>query len=102
MVDVLSDKHEAIRGLCARFGVTRLDVFGSVLLDDFRPGKSDIDLLVAFRPMEAHALADAYFGLLDALRALLGSEVDLVMAGAVKNRYLAQEIERTRQLLYAA
>jgi len=102
MVDVLSDKHEAIRELCARFGVTRLDLFGSALRDDFRPGESDIDLLVAFRPMEAHALADAYFGLLDALRALLGAEVDLVMAGAVKNRYLAQEIERTRQLLYAA
>jgi predicted nucleotidyltransferase len=102
MVDVLSDKHEAIRELCTRFGVIRLDVFGSALRDDFRPGKSDIDLLVAFRPMEAHALADAYFGLLDELRALLGAEVDLVMAEAVKNRYLAQEIERTRQLLYAA
>jgi predicted nucleotidyltransferase len=45
---------------------------------------------------------DAYFGLLDDLRALLGTEVDLFMADAVRNRYVAREIERTNQLLYAA
>jgi hypothetical protein len=33
---------------------------------------------------------------------LLDSEVDLVMAGAIKNPYIARDIERTKQLLYAA
>ena len=102
MVDVLRDKREAIAELCARYGVARLDVFGSALRDDFRPGESDVDLLVEFRPMEPRALADAYFGLLDALRELLGGEVDLVMVDAVTNPYIAREIERTKQLLYAA
>jgi len=88
--------------LCARFGVVRLDVFGSTLRDDFRPGESDLDLLVVFGPMEPFALADAYFGLFDELRGLLGVKVDLVMADAVKNRYIEREIERTKQLLYAA
>jgi len=72
-----------------------------VLRDDFYPGDSDIDLLVEFGPHDGYALVDAYFGLLEGLRALLG-EVDLVMADAVKNRYIAREIERTKQLLYAA
>ena len=102
MVDVLQDKREAIAALCARYGVARLDVFGSALRDDFRPGESDVDLLVEFASMDPHELADAYFGLLDALRELLGSEVDLVMADAVTNRYMVREIERTKQLLYAA
>ena len=101
-VRVLHDKRHAIVDLCARFGVTRLDVFGSALRDDFRPGESDVDLLVEFTPMEPRALADAYFGLLDALRELIGGEVDLVMADAVTNPYIAREIERTKQLLYAA
>ena len=52
MVSVLHDKQQAIVALCARFGVTRLDVFGSALRDDFRPGESDFDLLVEFAPME--------------------------------------------------
>jgi predicted nucleotidyltransferase len=102
VVDVLQDKREAIAELCARHGVARLDAFGSALRDDFRPGESDVDLLVEFAPHEGYALVDAYFGLLDDLRALLGTEVDLLMADAVRNRYVAREIERTKQLLYAA
>jgi predicted nucleotidyltransferase len=102
MVDVLHDKRRSIADLCARFGVVRLDAFGSALRNDYRPGESDIDLLVVFSPMEPRDLADAYFGLLDELRALLGAEVDLVMADAVKNRYIAREIEATKQLVYAA
>ena len=102
MVDLLSDRRQAIAELCRRFGVQRLDIFGSALRDDFRPGKSDIDFLVEFAPMDGYAKAVADFDLLDELRELLGVEVDLVMTGAVKNRYIARDIERTRQLLDAA
>lgn len=102
VVRVLHDKREAIVEICARYGVVRLDVFGSALREDFRPGESDLDLLVEFGPHEGYALVDAYFGLLDELREILGVDVDLVMAGAVKNRYIARDIERTKQLLYAA
>ncbi len=76
MVDALHEKREAIAELCAKHGVARLDAFGSALRDDFRPGESDVDLLVEFAPREGYALVDAYFGLLDDLRALLGPEVD--------------------------
>jgi len=102
VVDALQDKREAIAELCARYGVARLDVFGSALRDDYRPGESDVDLLVEFAPMDGYAKAVAYFDLLEALQELLGTEIDLVMTGAVKNRYIARDIERTRQLLYAA
>ena len=102
MVRVLEDKRQAIAETCARFGVSRLDVFGSALRDDFRATDSDVDLLVEFAPMDPYARARAYFDMLDELRALLGVEIDLVMAGAVKNRYIAREIERTRQTLYGA
>jgi uncharacterized protein len=80
MVRVLEDKREAIAEACARFGVARLDVFGSALRDDFRLGESDVDLLVEFRPIS----------------------VDLVMSDAIKNRYIAANVERTKQPLYAA
>jgi len=102
MVGVLEDKREAIAALCAKHGVARLDVFGSALGEEFRPGESDLDLLVEFGPMDGYAKAVAYFDLLDELEELLGVEVDLVMTGAVKNHYIARDIERTRRLLYAA
>lgn len=102
MVTVLEDKREAIAALCERYSVARLYAFGSAVRDDFRPGESDIDLLVEFAPLEPYAKAKAYFALLDELRALLGTDVDLVSEGAVKNRYIAREIELTKQMLYAA
>jgi predicted nucleotidyltransferase len=102
MVTLIQDKHDAIVELCRRHGVVRLDVFGSALRDDFSPQGSDVDLLVEFSDRDPYALAQAYFNMLDELQALLGTKVDLVMAGAVKNRYIASEIESTKQLLYAA
>lgn len=102
MVALIEDKRDSIAALCRRFGVVRMDVFGSVLREDFRPGKSDVDLLVEFSDRDPYELAQAYFDLLDELKALLGDEVDLVMAGAVKNPYIASDIETTKRLLYAA
>jgi predicted nucleotidyltransferase len=99
---LLQSRRKAIGELCARYGVARLEVFGSALREDFRPGESDVDLLVEFGPMAPYARVDAYFGLRDYLRSLLGQRIDLVMAGAVKNPYIARAIERTKQLLYAA
>jgi predicted nucleotidyltransferase len=52
--------------------------------------------------MDGHSKAHAYFDLLDELRELLGTEVDLVMVDAVKNRYIARDIEQTKLELYAA
>ncbi len=102
MVRTLEDRRQAIAQACARFGVLRLDAFGSALRDDFRQGDSDIDLLVEFQPMDPFALVDAYFGLLDELRQVLDADVDLVMRDAIKNRYVAANVERTKQALYAA
>jgi uncharacterized protein len=97
----LKTKREAIAAACARHRVRRLEVFGSALREDFTPGESDVDLLVEFEPIQSYALVDAYFGLLEDLRSILG-EVDLVMVEAVKNPYIARAIEREKQLLYAA
>ena len=102
MTNLLENKRQAIAEVCERHGVVRLDAFGSALRDDFKPGESDLDLLVEFGPMEPYARVDAYFGMLEELRALLGLEIDLVIVGAVKNSYIARDIERTRRMLYAA
>jgi uncharacterized protein len=99
----LSDeKLEAITGLCRAYGVKRLDLFGSAATDAFRPGSSDVALLVDFGDMGGRAKAHAYLDLQDGLREVLGADVGLVMVAAVKNRFLARAIELTRQPLYAA
>lgn len=102
MVQMLEDGIDSITAMCRKYHVARLYVFGSVLREDFRPGESDVDLLVEFEAMDGYSRAEAYFDMLDELEVLLGTRVDLVMAGAVKNRFIAADIERTKKMLYAA
>lgn len=95
--------HEAeLERLCRRYGVRRLELFGSAVSGRYRHGESDLDFLVEFDDLPRGAYADAYFGLLEALEDLFGRPVDLVVASAVKNPYFKESIEANKALLYAA
>ena len=88
--------------LCQRHRVARLELFGSAAGESFDPQRSDFDFLVEFGALASGERANAYFGLLEDLEALLSRHVDLVMTNAIRNRYFLQSVERTRTLLYAA
>ncbi len=80
----LAEKREALIALCQRFGVTRLEVFGSAARGgDFDPGRSDADFLVTFAPEVRDDLA-VFADFEAALEALLGRKVDLVERAAVE------------------
>lgn len=102
MVQFIEARRDSLVALCLKYRVVRLYLFGSALREDFRPGESDIDLLVDFGSMDGRSKAHAYFDLLDELQSLFDTRVDLVMVGALKNRYIAREVETTKQVLYAA
>lgn len=102
MISLLYERRDEIAQLCRRHRVTRLEVFGSAASGNFDPETSDLDLLVEFLPLGPGERADAYFGLLEDLRDLLGRPVDLVMTRAIRNPYFRQAIEQTREVLYAA
>lgn len=74
--------HEAIAVFCRRWKVVKLEVFGSVLRDDFGP-ESDIDFLVTFDRAARWSL----FDLVDAeeeLAAIVSRSVDLVERGPIE------------------
>lgn len=49
----IADKKEELAAICRRYGVARLDVFGSAARGtDFDPQTSDADFLVEFDFME--------------------------------------------------
>lgn len=98
----LDDLRDEIAAICRRYHVRRLDLFGSAAGADFDPGRSDVDVLVEFDLDPAGPTIDTYFGLKNSLEALFERPVDLVTLGAVKNPYIRADIERSRQLLYAA
>jgi uncharacterized protein len=102
MLSLFESRRSALDTVCRRRAVRRLDLFGSAARDDFNVATSDIDFLVEFDPESSLPALETYFGLKEDLEALFGRPVDLVMPGAVRNPYVRAEIERDRQLLYAA
>lgn len=100
MDQVLAERLPQVAVICRRHRVARLDVFGSAARH--AEGAADLDLLVEFVDLPAGGHADAYFGLLEDLEALLGRPVDLVMASAIRNRFVRETIERLRIPLHAA
>lgn len=92
---------EAIARVSEHFGVRRLRVFGSVLTDRFDGERSDVDFLVDFHPNREDRLAD-YLGLKDALAEIVGRDVDLIVADAVRNPYFKKSAFGSAQDIYTA
>lgn len=99
----IADKRDELAELCERYGVVRLEVFGSAARGtDFDPETSDADFLVKFRRVDELGPFDQFFDFADALREVLGRPVDLVEDGAVQNPYLRAAINRHRETVYVS
>jgi uncharacterized protein len=100
----LISKHQiAIADICVRFGVKKLEVFGSAArASDFDPAHSDADFLVEFGLRRNFSPLEEYFGLRDALADLLGRPVDLIEPKAVRNPFVQKQINASREIVYNA
>lgn len=79
----IAEKRESLKDLCRRYGVKRLDVFGSAARGtDFDAAASDADFLVEFGSRE-NDLA-CFLDFRTALEALLARSVDLVDRKAIE------------------
>lgn len=78
MLVEIAEKRDALAALCRRYGVARLEVFGSASRAiDYDIGRSDVDFLVTFNDESRNDLA-AFVDFKEALAALIGRPVDLV------------------------
>ena len=103
MHEDIAKRRADLAALCLRYGVARLEVFGSAARGaDFDPARSDADFLVEFKPDSQLPPLEQYFGLARALEDLLGRPVDLVERSAVKNPYILAAINRSREVVYGA
>ena len=76
MQTFLDNFQTGIGDACRRFGVKRLEAFGSVLRSDFSE-RSDVDFVVEFDRSQPDAF-EQYFGLKEELEALLERKVELL------------------------
>ncbi len=102
MNTAIESKREQLAELCRRFHVKRLELFGSAAKPASDVEASDWDFLVEFDPCTPSEHYDRYFGLLEALEALMEKPVDLVEAQAISNPYFLRRVNETRTSVYAA
>jgi predicted nucleotidyltransferase len=86
--------------LWRRYGVRRLDLFGSATTAAFDPAHSDVDFLVEF-DADPSGLFERHFGLKESLEALYGRPVDLVTASALENPFFRARVEAERRPVHA-
>src|SRR5690554_1755974 len=66
--------HERLAEFCQKHGIRKLELFGSVLREDFGPD-SDVDVMVEFEPGRTPGLA--FFVMDEELATIFGRKVDL-------------------------
>ena len=102
MHQLLIENIENLQSLCRKYKVRRMYVFGSVNTDAFTP-ESDIDFLIDFeKDISIAEYTDNYFALQYALREMFGRKIDLVTENSLSNPYFIQDVEQTKELIYAA
>ena len=101
MIQMIEKNRRELEAICRRYGVSRLELFGSAVTGASFTERSDLDFLVEFAQPIGSGYADRYFGLLEDLEALLARRVDLVVASAIKNPYFRESVEKSKALVYA-
>lgn len=69
--------YKKVTQFCQRWDITEFALFGSVLRDDFKTDKSDIDVLISFSK-NAHWTLFDLVDMEDELQKIFGRKVDLV------------------------
>lgn len=96
---IIDKNRDKIKALCNKHKVSRLFVFGSILTDKFKQ-TSDVDFIVDFEDIDLYDYADNYFDLKTSLEKLLKRQVDLLEDKAIKNPFLRQSIDSSKQIIY--
>ena len=96
---ILEKYQQKITGICQKYRVRRLSIFGSALTDHFNES-SDIDFLI-----ELEGTADGikrYMNVKFELEELFARPVDLVMPRAIRNSRIKEYIFSNIRTVYAA
>jgi predicted nucleotidyltransferase len=83
--DIEAKKPE-ILSLCRKYGVVRLDLFGSATGPNWDPERSDFDFVIEFDDY-GPGIARRFVRFGDALEALLGRNVDLAFEERMRPRF---------------
>lgn len=99
MIPLVEQRKTEIADLCRRYGVRRLDLFGSAADGTFDEATSDLDFAVDFAD-RSPGYADRYLAFAEELEALFGRRVDLLTERAIRSPLFRGSVDASRQTVY--
>ena len=96
---IIDKNIDNLKKLCIIYNVEKMYLFGSAVNSNFND-KSDVDLLVKFKPIELSLYFDNYINFKEKLESLFGREVDLLEEQTLKNPILIKSIDNSKELIY--
>jgi predicted nucleotidyltransferase len=98
--DLIEKNKNGLVQACRKFGVRRLELFGSAVREDFDPVASDVDFIVSFADKSPGTYADRYLDFATTVERLLGRPVDLLTERSIRNPYFRREVDTARAVVY--
>jgi uncharacterized protein len=101
IADTVKIHLDSITGICEKYGVKSLYLFGSATSESFAP-LSDLDFLIDYFK-DPEGLPEApfdYFDILFSLQRITGKKIDLVVKDALRNPYFIKSVEENKVLIY--
>jgi uncharacterized protein len=96
---IIQEHINELIGLCDKYTVAELYVFGSVVTDNFDKN-SDIDFLVKFSNVRPLDYFDNYMDFKESLERLFSRRIDLLEMQTIKNPILKKSIDRNKIRIY--
>ena len=97
--ELLQVKLQPLRELCERYGVEKLELFGSAARGELDPAHSDLDFIVQMKGRREPGYARRFCDFADALETLYGRPVDLLTELLIKNPYFKAEVQKDRTIV---
>jgi len=101
MIALIADNLEAIRDVCRRYGIRKLDLFGLAATGAFNPATSDIDFVVDLGAYEP-GVSRRFNRFATALEDLFGHKVDLIADEEIENPFFRESVRQQRVNVYGA
>jgi predicted nucleotidyltransferase len=98
-MDKINKNLGELKRLCKRYKVKSLFVFGPETSGNSN-SNSDLDFIVDINSKNPLEYAENYFNLKENLKELFKRDIDLLEERAIRNPYLAEEINKTKKVVY--
>lgn len=94
---------DEIRAAAERYGVEKLEIFGSAMTPEFDEERSDVDFIVHYpSDYDYGYFGKRLFDLEEEVSGILGRPAQFVMTRALSRERFRRNADRTRTVIYAA